>query len=484
MNYIDIKGKWTNNFGSVMDITEVDPDSGIFGGTYASSTGANGRYRVTGLTDTRPDQQPGNDNSQTVAFAVSWRDLDGGPKDANWVSAFAGQLQIIEGQLVMNTTYLLQSNTMPADDWGATAVAVTAFTRTPQVPADMRAPHVVFALTRGALSNNGATPWTARTGIGTPAQTLRFMLDSGTQNTWVTSIQCTSNACLAHQRFNPRNSGTYREIDAQPKEVNFGPWGKMTVLMGADNFTLKHFDGEQYRTGLTVEPMNFEAAIHYTGCAFQQLDCDGGIAIPSPYRSASQAEALMLQLIKDKKIAYPVAAFWCDPHDRVGECVFGAVDPDKYQRATLQWLALQNPGDSGLGYLWSVALQAFKVDGKAVQAGITQFALDTGSSYFKGPAALIDTLRNAVTNNGRLPTYVASAQALADYPVISLSLGQQTYDLHPDQYFLKLNDEYWELGIEVLDGMPDGMLLVGSMFLETLYCIFDYAGMQVGLARR
>lgn len=484
MNYIDIKGKWKNEFNSVMDITRVDPKTGIFSGTYSSTTGATGTYLVTGITDISPDRDPKNDNSQTIAFAVSWRDIGGNPDGAHWVSGFAGQLQIVEGEQVMSTTYLLQKNTLPADNWGATVVAVATFRRVRELPVSAQSPHVVFPLARGKLSDNGATPWTSVVGIGTPDQKLRFMLDSGTENTWVTSVQCTTNACMAHKRFDAQQSSSYQVLDhGAQKQEDFGPWGSMTVVLGADVFTLEHVDGKERRSVSTTEPMHFEVAIHYTGSQFQLLDCDGGIAIPSPYWERSGAtEALMLQLLADGKIGYPLAAFWCD--EGRGECTFGAVDHSKYKPETLQFLPLQNPGNAGLDYLWAVELGGFLVAGKSVQAGIANFVLDSGSSFFKGPKDLIDTLVNAVTDNGRLPSYVSSVDALRDYPVIALSLGQQTYELHPQQYFLKLNEQYWELGIQVLDGMPEGMLLVGSMFLETVYSIFDYGGMQVGLAMR
>ena len=42
------------------------------------------------------------------------------------------------------------------------------------------------------------------------------------------------------------------------------------------------------------------------------------------------------------------------------------------------------------------------------------------------------------------------------------------------QYFLQVGDE-WILGIHYLEGMPDEMLLVGTMFLGTVYSAFCYS---------
>ena len=52
MDYISLEGSWENEFGSSMQISSVDPRTGIFTGKYSSTTGATGTYLLTGITDT------------------------------------------------------------------------------------------------------------------------------------------------------------------------------------------------------------------------------------------------------------------------------------------------------------------------------------------------------------------------------------------------------------------------------------------------
>ena len=129
MEYIHLEGTWLNEFGSIMEIRSVNSDTGMFVGIYKSHTGATGVYNLTGMTDIKPDPKV---NSQTVAFAISWRNIGPGGEDesSNWVSAFSGQVQIAdENQLKMTTTYLLQKDTNPSDNWGSTIVDKATFTR-------------------------------------------------------------------------------------------------------------------------------------------------------------------------------------------------------------------------------------------------------------------------------------------------------------------------------------------------------------------
>lgn len=487
MQYINIVGTWQNEFDSIMTIEQVDMNTGIFSGTYQSDTGATGKYYVTGFTDTKPDPSV---NSQVISFSILWRSFTGGNNETQyWASGFVGQIQLDpHGTPVMTTTYLLQKNTNPADNWGSTVVAPSTFRQkvTAQFKHELKVPEITtstdgtihFPLRKGKLSDNGATPWVAQIGIGTPAQALSVMIDTGTDNTWITSDACTTKACQAHGRFDADKSGSYQLIDGTVTEKSFGPWGTMKVIVGADIW--------QFEGGATSEAMNFELSVYYEGRQFLNLDADGGIAIPGPYwhTSDQNTESLLIQLLKDGKLNYGIASFWTDPQSGEGGCLFGGVDPTRYNPRTLQWIRLQNDYESELNYLWQIPLESLTFDGQSTSANITAFVLDTGSSYFKGPADLINTLRNEATRGGTLPCFVTDASQLSQYPMMTLTIGAQTYTLSPQQYFIQTGVSFWELGIQVLDGMPEGMLLVGSVFLDTVYSIFNLQDKCIGLADR
>ncbi len=337
-------------------------------------------------------------------------------------------------------------------------------------------PNVAFRLTRGDLSDNGATPWTASLGLGTPPQPLRFMLDTGTTNTWITDACCASEACQCHAAFDPQKSHTFRPDCRAPESVSFGPWGSMGVVLGNDVCHLEHRDGGQRRLRPLDEAMSLYLAVSYSGPQFAELDCDGGLAIPSI--PCEQPSALLPQLKRQGLIDYAIASFWGDAERGEGACLMGAVDSARFDPASLNVMPLRPLGGS-LDYLWSVPLDGIACAGQTIGAGIS-FVLDTGSSRFKGGPNTTAALCNAVTDNGARPSVVSDAAALADYPDMLITLGGVAYPLTPQDYFMQLPDGRWELGIHHLEGLPDDLLVVGSVFLDTVYSIFYYETGVVG----
>ncbi len=343
----------------------------------------------------------------------------------------------------------------------------------PQIPSltelqPSQTPFVEFVLTRGPDSDNGATPWTATLGIGTPPQSLRIMLDTGTVNTWVTASCCASAACQVHQSYNPEHSSSYHPSCSAPTSVDFGPWGSMGVVLGEDVCYLDYEQSGRRSFTPMVEPMSLYLAVSYDGKQFLELDCDGGFAIPSI--ACQQPSALLEQLHRQRLIRYPVASFWFDAVRGEGRCRMGGLDPERFEPASFNVLPLR-PLEGELAYLWTVRLDTLTIGERPLGKGV-DFVLDTGSSVFKGGHTIIHRMLEAITHEGRLPTTVDNEAALAAYPTITLTLGGIDYTLTPQQYFLKIGATQWDVGVQYLEGLPEELLVVGSVFLDSVYSAF------------
>ncbi len=329
---------------------------------------------------------------------------------------------------------------------------------------------VNFQLVQGAISDNGATAWTTTLGLGTPPQQLRFMLDTGTLNTWITASACSSDACKLHHSFDPDLSSSFIPGEHPPTSVSFGPWGSMGVVLGHDVCHLAcGLEGRGKMVALN-EPMSIYLSVSYNGPQFSALDCDGGLAIPAV--PCKQPSALLEQLRRQGIIEHAIASFYFDPVRGTGSCVMGAADKSRFDPDTLNLLPLQ-PLQGALNYLWNLRLDRLEAGGIPV-VNTGDLVLDTGSSRFKGGRAVIGRMIDAITDQGRRPTQVSDADALESYPDIDMTLGGKVYTLTPQQYFQHIAPSTWELGVHYLEGLPAELLLVGSVFLDTVYSIFFY----------
>jgi hypothetical protein len=113
-------GTWYNELQSQM-ILNVSP-TGELTGTYDSQVGhAPGPQPLVGKID-----MTAVDNSQVLGWVVRWNN-PAKPLDA--VTVWCGQYQIINGEEVITTQWLLTEATDVADDWESTLIGHDLFTR-------------------------------------------------------------------------------------------------------------------------------------------------------------------------------------------------------------------------------------------------------------------------------------------------------------------------------------------------------------------
>ena len=115
-----LAGTWYNQLGSRMELTVYQ---GKVSGWYETAVGsAAGRYELAGRTDTD------DDSARNVGWVVSWEN-DKGSSDS--VTTWSGELQTINGEAIISTTWLLTIETAPDANWKSTLIGKDIFTRTP-----------------------------------------------------------------------------------------------------------------------------------------------------------------------------------------------------------------------------------------------------------------------------------------------------------------------------------------------------------------
>ncbi|HEY0289331.1 MAG TPA: avidin/streptavidin family protein [Pseudomonas sp.] len=316
---------------------------------------------------------------------------------------------------------------------------------------------LVFQMQRGPFQNNGATPWFSTISLGTPGQPLKMAIDTGTNITWTTSSLCPKDRCQHYSAglFDYKASSTFSFTDNLQRPYSFGPWGTMQVESGTDVLTAP--DGSSLTAQLLL-------AADYAGDQFKQLDWDGGIGLPSSsaYVEAHSSflfqEWLQLGRIDPRQ---PYVAFDWDADTKSGTCQMGGVDASKIKgpHLFLPWSVYsQLPG---VEYIWATDLKSWSVGGETLASDI-KFALDSGSSQFKGDDNVMRQTLKHIARGGH-------PEVVLEFADGEITLGANLYNIKVEEGPQKgqVLPQFTPLGLPEL-------VLVGSVVMEHCYTVYEY----------
>jgi hypothetical protein len=243
----------------------------------------------------------------------------------------------------------------------------------------------------------------------------------------------------------------------------------MEVQAGKDVMVLLHGMGDEAAEVIFKEKITLFFASHYRGKQFEQLACDGGIAIPAQLLAGNDSDALLSKLKDAGFIDHAMASFSTDASRGRGQCLLGAVDTSRFDPESLNVIRVKTL--AYFPHLWTVIIDSLICRDTTVLTNVP-LVLDTGSSCFKGDSQFIQPIQAAITQQGRLPKVLHGQQPdFSPYPDLTIRLNGVSYTLRPDQYFLEVESAVWQLALQRMDELK-GLLVVGSVFLDSVYSIF------------
>ena len=154
----------------------------------------------------------------------------------------------------------------------------------------------------------------------------------------------------------------------------------------------------------------------------------------------------------------------------------GGTDPSRYDANTMNELPLTSVADNL--NLWTVKLEQIQRDSTPLLDQPVNLALDTGSSRFKGSPALIECLIDRITtkpNGEKLPTTFSDPSLVQEFPSLTLEINGHRYTLQPEDYVWEIeNSGLFSLQFHPLELGDENTILVGSVFLDHVYSVFQY----------
>jgi hypothetical protein len=220
------------------------------------------------------------------------------------------------------------------------------------------------------MLNDENEAWIGEVSIGQPTQNFRVVLDSGSSNLWVPSVQCNLKfdaGCTGKNKYNESASSS---AVASPCEALFIPYGTGFVLgyLSNDTVTLGGVTATQVQFGQALYMANFFSSVPIDGIlglAFRDIATDGVLPVLDEMWEQGRLQKFMFSTYLSSVV-----------NSSASRLFLGGTDPS-YYTGNIVWADVLIPS------YWLVGLGAVGVNNKTVHscgAGYCPTVIDTGTS--------------------------------------------------------------------------------------------------------
>lgn len=212
--------------------------------------------------------------------------------------------------------------------------------------------------------------------LGTPPQTFKVVLDTGSSNLWVPSTECNSIACYLHTKYDSSASSTYKK-NGSSFEIRYGS-GELSGFVSNDVFQI----GD-----LKVKHQDFAEATSEPGLAFAFGRFDGIMGLGFDTISVNKIVPPFYNMLEQGLLDEPVFAFYLGDTNaqQESEATFGGIDESHYTGKLVK-LPLRRKA------YWEVDLDAITFGKETAEMDNTGVILDTGTSLIALPSTIAELL--------------------------------------------------------------------------------------------
>ncbi|WWD16697.1 hypothetical protein CI109_101127 [Kwoniella shandongensis] len=301
--------------------------------------------------------------------------------------------------------------------------------------------------------------------IGTPPQSFKVVLDTGSSNLWVPSTSCSSIACFLHAKYDSSASSTYK-ANGTDFAIRYGS-GSLEGFVSQDTVSI----GD-----ITIKKQDFAEATKEPGLAFAFGKFDGILGLGYDTISVNHIVPPFYNMLAQGLLDEPVFSFRLgSSDDDGGEAIFGGIDESAYT-GKLSYVPVRRKG------YWEVELESITFGEEELELENTGAAIDTGTSLIVMPSDVAEMLNKEIgaqkSWNGQ---YTVDCNTIDSLPHLSLTFGGKKYSLKGEDYVLNAGGTC----ISSFTGMdipaPIGPLwIVGDVFLRKYYTVYDLGRNAVG----
>ncbi len=261
--------------------------------------------------------------------------------------------------------------------------------------------------------------------IGTPPQTFKVVLDTGSSNLWVPSSECGSIACYLHTKYDSSSSSTYK-ANGTGFEIRYGS-GSLSGFVSQDTVSI----GD-----LEIKNHIFAEATEEPGLAFAFGRFDGILGLGFDTISVNKIPPPFYNMIDQGLLDDEVFAFYLGDTNKgeedESEAIFGGINKDHFSGKITE-IPLRRKA------YWEVDLDAINFGDATAELSNTGVILDTGTSLIALPSTLAELLNKEIgakkSYNGQ---YTVDCSKRDSLPDMSFTLSGYNFSITPYDYILEV----------------------------------------------
>ncbi|CAI5714676.1 unnamed protein product [Peronospora farinosa] len=340
---------------------------------------------------------------------------------------------------------------------------------------------------RTTLQNFGNVQYIGSVGFGHPPQYLDMIFDTGSSDTWIPGINCTSYG--SHHQFDIQKSTTCRDTDEKFYDV-YGS-GSVSGTVVVDSVSISGYTVNSARFGVTDDEsemlqdfpadgifgMGFEGLAHisrptvFAALAGQNADLENMFAFFLTHEAYLTGSELHIGGY-DLSVVGPNASFHYTPVVKLPEF-------DSF----MYWTIKVNNF-----FILPQSIDVDESNGRRSKTDVTAnicapfcyAIIDTGTSLISVPASQFNEVVTKITRGLNCDGIDCDSVSVEDFPVLH-------FGMEPDNVFLLQPQDYvlcskWSQCKLQFQSTTDRWWILGDVFIKTYYTLFDAERMRVGFA--
>ncbi|XP_037499661.1 lysosomal aspartic protease [Rhipicephalus sanguineus] len=309
--------------------------------------------------------------------------------------------------------------------------------------------------------------------IGTPPQSFKLLMDTGSSNFWVPSVNCDqSMACRDHAKYDSSKSSTYTKNGRYIRIRYSG--GVVRGVTSIDNVGVGTATVTQYK---------FAEMDHSDGKLFRNAKYDGIFGLAYPSISQNAQLPLFDAMVKQGVVREAVFSLYLSKQpseQNGGEIYFGGINAQRYTGA-VHYVAVSQAGH------WQVVMDNIDVKGTKLCVGGCPTVVDSGTSFLSGPSADVETLHRVIgATKTAAGYYEVDCNSISSLPPITFNLNGKSFPLQGEAYTIRIplttGGVQCFTRISESDASGTNLWILGAVFTQTYYTVFDRSQNRVGFA--